>query len=263
MRELLFNLPTPLLLLLIVGGSVVLTMAATYFVRMQLKEKEHAQNNEVAGFLLAAVGVVYGVLLAFMVLVVWQSFEEAQVTVEDEANVLVNIYRLGQELPEPFGGQVKAGAIEYAQRVINEEWDEMQFGRSSTAVDNALEQMWTIHRAVDAAKIQTTDHESQLFNSLNTLGNQRRIRLLDSRQDIPGLMWGLLISGGVITLAFTLFLRAPNATPHLLMAGLFAGLIAFVLLLIIELDNPFAGEVKLQPDAFRQALEIFLRLNQN
>lgn len=263
MRNLLLTFSTPALLLLIVGGSVLLTMGITYFVRSRIEEKEHIQNNEVAGFLLAAVGAVYGVLLAFMVLVVWQSYEDAQVTVEQEANTLVNIYRLGQELPEPFGGEIKAYTIEYAQNVINDEWHEMAYARESIPVRDTIEKLWTVHRAIDAAHLQVSDHESQLFNSLEDLGDERRIRLLESRQELPPLMWMLLIGGALVTLGFTLFLRAPNQLPHLMMAGMFAGLIAFVLVLIIELDNPFTGDVSLPPTAFQQALDVFLRLNGN
>lgn len=263
MRYLLLTFSTPVLLLLIVGGSVLLAMATTYLVRRWVTEKEHIQNNEVAGFLFAAVGVVYGVLLAFMVLVVWQSVEDAQVTVEQEANVLVNVYRLGQELPEPYGGQIKAYAIEYAQNVINDEWLDMSYGTESIPVRDTIEKMWTVHRAIDAAKLTITGHEGQLFDSLEALGDLRRIRLLESRQELPTLMWVLLIGGALVTMGFTLFLRAPNLRPHLLMAGLFAGLLAFVLVLVIELDNPFTGDVRIQPVAFQQALELFLRLNTN
>jgi hypothetical protein len=47
------------------------------------------------------------------------------------------------------------------------------------------------------------------------------------------------------------------------MGALFAGLVAFVLLLIIELDSPFAGEIKVEPLSFQQALDAFNRLGGN
>src|SRR4029078_2782910 len=99
MRDLL-ALSTPVLVLLIVGGSALLAVLATLLVRRVVSNEVHSANNEVAGFIFSAVGAIYGVLLAFMVLVVWQSFDEAQVTVEQEANTLVNVFRLGQELQE-------------------------------------------------------------------------------------------------------------------------------------------------------------------
>lgn len=263
MRELLLTFSTPLLVLLIVGASALLTVLATLAVRRLVPEKQHLANNEVAGFLFAAVASVYGVLLAFMVLVVWQSFDEAQVTVEQEANAIVNVFRLGQEIQEPYSSQVETLAVEYAQNVINHEWGDMEWGRSSNTVDDTLEKLWMLHRRLHAEETAAQGHQEQFFDSLEALGGYRRVRLLDARADIPTLMWALLISGGIVTIGFTLFLRAPNEIAHLLMAAMFAGLVAFVLLLIVELDNPFAGDVKIHPVAFEQALETFMHQRGN
>lgn len=263
MRELLLALSTPVLVILIVGGSALLAVLATLFVRMRIPEEEHQTNNEVAGFIFAAVGSIYGVLLAFIVLVVWQSFDRAQVTVEQEANTVVNIFRLGQEVPAPYGLEIQNFAKEYSQNVIGLEWAEMEFGRSSPSVDETIEKLWALHRRLHLDLTKSQTHEEQFFDSMEALGSYRRVRLLDARADIPTLMWALLISGALVTVGFTLFFRAPNWKAHLLMAAMFAGLVAFVLLLIIELDNPFAGDVKIQPEAFQQALDTFVRLGSN
>lgn len=263
MRELLLTLSTPVLVVLIVGGSALLAVLATLFVRVRVPQEEHQSNNEVAGFIFAAVGAIYGVLLAFIVLVVWQSFDRAQVTVEQEANTLVDIFRLGQEIPEPYGLEVQGLAKEYSQNVINQEWAAMADGHSSPGVDDTIEKLWTLHRRLHLDRNAAQTHEEQFFDTMEALGSYRRVRLLDARADIPMLMWALLISGAVVTIGFTLFLRAPNWKAHLLMAAMFAGLVAFVLLLIIELDNPFAGDVKIQPEAFQQALDTFMRLGSN
>ncbi len=260
MRYLLLNVPTPLLILLIVGGSALITVAVTHFVRTHINEKIHRENNEVAGFIFAAVGVIYGVLLAFMVLVVQQSFENAQATVEHEANSLVTIYRLAQELPEPYRSELKRLAVEYGERVVNQEWEAMARGESSAEVDQTIEKVWELHQRLHTTKVELGSHASDFFQAVITLGNDRRIRLLQSRIELSSLLWVLLISGGILTIGFTLFLRAPNHIAHLLMAAMFAGLVAFVLLLIIELDNPFTGDVSVQPLAFQQALQLFARV---
>lgn len=261
MRYLLVQLPTPLLILLIVGGSAALAMGATYWVRGHFDEKQHVANNDVAGFIFAAIAVLYGVLLAFMVLVVWQAFEDAQVTVENEANTLVNVYRLGQEVDPPFGEQIRDATEQYAELVLHQEWDDMTIGNSTAAVADTIETMWTIHREIDRLNIANDKHNQQLFDLLQQLGDYRRIRLLESRTEIPSLLWYLLVTGAFVTIGFTLFFRTPNQRAHLFMVGLFAGLTAFVLLLIIELDNPFAGEIHVEPTAFVQALETINHLS--
>ena len=51
-------------------------------------------NNEVAGFKFATVGVLYAVLLAFAVIVVWEKFSDAENNVAQEAGAAATIYRL-------------------------------------------------------------------------------------------------------------------------------------------------------------------------
>lgn len=260
MREIMLEIPSPVLILMIVGVSALSAIAATYFVRARVDARVHQANNEVAGFMFAAIATVYGVLLAFSVLVVWQTFEETQVTVEQEVNALVDMYRVAQELPAPYGDQIQAYTEDYVRTVLDDEWATMRHGRASPKTAAALEQLWSAHHQLHAGNSADRALETDLLHALQEVGNQRRIRLLQSRSELPTLLWLVLIGGGVITLGFALFFRAPNARAHLLMTAMFAGLVAFILLLILELDNPFSGSPRIQPHAFEQALELFQTL---
>src|SRR5918998_1901968 len=48
------------------------------------------EHNDVAGFIYAVVGVIYAVLLALMVIAVWEEHEAAKATVREEANELAD-----------------------------------------------------------------------------------------------------------------------------------------------------------------------------
>ena len=52
------------------------------------------QHNDVAGFIYAALGVIYAVLLALVVIAVWEEFDAAKDTVEQEANAVAEIFWL-------------------------------------------------------------------------------------------------------------------------------------------------------------------------
>ena len=83
-----------------------------------------------AGFIYAALGVIYAVLLALVVIAVWEEFGRARVTVESEANALAEIFWLAHELPEPEGPHLQELARSYAEVVVDEEWPLMQQGRA-------------------------------------------------------------------------------------------------------------------------------------
>jgi hypothetical protein len=56
-------------------------------------ERREEQNN-VAGFIYAVLGLAYAVLLAFVVIAVWQDYNTAQTNVESEAHELSGVYFL-------------------------------------------------------------------------------------------------------------------------------------------------------------------------
>jgi hypothetical protein len=52
--------------------------------------------NKIAGFIYAALGFIYAVLMALVVIAVWEEFQTASETVEQEANALAEIFWLGK-----------------------------------------------------------------------------------------------------------------------------------------------------------------------
>jgi hypothetical protein len=86
------------------------------------------EHNDVAGFIYAVVGVIYAVLLALMVIAVWEEHEEAKATVREEANGLADVFWLAHRLPEPEGPRIQELARSYATVVAEEEWPLMARG---------------------------------------------------------------------------------------------------------------------------------------
>jgi len=74
--------------LLLVGATVLLSIAGTVLVRRLISVEVLERHNEVAGFIYAVIGVVYAVLLGFAAITVWERYDRAQASVEQEANDL-------------------------------------------------------------------------------------------------------------------------------------------------------------------------------
>lgn len=237
-----------------------MAVVATLLIRRFVPEALHKSNNEVAGFMFAGVAVIYGVLLAFVFLVVWQQFNDAQNVVEREANTALNLFRLGQELPDPYGADLRAGVQNYLRLSVDNEWQAMARGKSDPAATGAMEGLWRLHREFDAAGLSEHDQQNTWFSMMDSLSDNRASRILASHNELPALMWVLLWGGAGITLAFTLFFRVPDARFHVLMSGSFTALAAFAIFLIIELNSPFAGSIAVEPTSFQQAIQVIQQL---
>lgn len=240
--------------LVFIVGSVALALFGLIHVRRRVPIEVQMEQNEVAGFFIAVLGVVYGVLLAFAVILVWEQFEDARSTAEREANELGDIYHLAIGLSEPARSEIQAASLEYADIVMHEEWREMEHRRESVPAWRALGQMWAPIWQYTPADAREEAIYSEMIQRLDELNDARRMRLLASRSHIPPLIWGVLIGGGVVTVLFTYFFGLRNPRAQMAMTGLYVASIGFVLFLVAAIDNPFTGAVSIKPEALELVL---------
>ena len=215
------------------------------------------EHNDVAGFIFAVLGVAYAVLLAFVVIAVWQDYEAAQTNVESEAHELAGIYFLASQLPEPERSRIQDLLLTYARVVIEEEWPMMERGQTSPRADSLARQLRLKLLKFDPR----TKGEQVLYErgltQLHDAVDARRSRLLEVREGIPNLLWVVLVLGGVITVSFTYLFGLKSNLAHALMVAALTLLICGILFTIGEFDNPFSGVVEIRPDAFKEMLGSF------
>jgi hypothetical protein len=215
------------------------------------------EHNNVAGFIYAVLGVAYAVLLAFMLIAVWQDYKMAQTNVESEAHELAGVYFLASRLPEPERTHVQDLARTYARVVVEQEWPMMAHGKTSPRADSLLRQLRLELLQFDPrTRGEQVLYERGLTDLHNAI-DARRSRLLEVREGIPNLLWVVLVVGGVITVSFTYLFGLKSNVAHALMVAALTVLICGILFTIGEFDYPFSGVVEIRPDAFREVLRSF------
>ena len=107
---------------LVVIGACLAAVAGLELVQRLVPSEKRQEHNDVAGFLYAVIGVVYAVLLALLVIAVWEHYQKANETVESEANAVAEIAWLARRMPEPEHLQLQEDARAYAQEVVDTEW---------------------------------------------------------------------------------------------------------------------------------------------
>ena len=114
--------------MLVIGVICLVALAGLELVQRLVPASSRQQHNDVAGFIYAALGVIYAVLLALVVIAVWEEFQAASETVEQEANATAEIFWLGHRLPEPEGPHLQELADSYAEEVVHKEYPLMEQG---------------------------------------------------------------------------------------------------------------------------------------
>jgi protein-S-isoprenylcysteine O-methyltransferase Ste14 len=224
--------------------------------RLVPPDRREAQNN-VAGFIYAVLGVAYAVVLAFMLIAVWEDYKTAQINVESEAHELAGVYFLASQLPEPQRTHVQDLARMYARVVVEQEWPMMEQGQTNPRADSLLRQLRLELLEFDPSTQGEQVLYEQGLTDLHNAIDARRSRLLEVREGIPSLLWVVLVVGGVITVSFTYLFGLKSNVAHALMVAALTLLICGVLFTIGEFNNPFSGPVEIQPEAFREVLHSF------
>jgi hypothetical protein len=215
------------------------------------------EHNDVAGFIYAVLGVAYAVLMAFVVIVVWQDYEQARNTVETEANELAGVYFLADRFPEPDRERVQELARSYARTVVEEEWPLMERGETSERADSLLRELRLSLQNVDVNTGAAQVLYDQGLTRVHEVSDARRLRLLEVNQGLPVVLWVVLIGGGVVTVCFTYLFGLKNNWAHVLMVAALTLVICGILFTITTLEYPFAGQAEISPYAFEEALRSF------
>jgi hypothetical protein len=214
-------------------------------------------HNEVAGFIYAVVGVIYAVIMAFAVTFVWEQHKAAEARVEQEANELGDLFRDAAAFP-PEDQQILQAAIRaYVQAVRESEWQAMTKGKQSPEAWRAYNDLWQAYAAFIPATAQQNIWYGETIGDLNDAGDARRLRLLSNHATVPGILWVVMVAGGVITIGFGYFFGTENRLAHILMMVAVSGAISLNLFVIYALDRPFQGLAPVSPEAFDQLVEIF------
>lgn len=243
--------------LLIVALPTALAIAGTVAVRRSTRLARLRENNEVAGFKFAVVGVIYAVLLAFAVFVVWEQLTAAESDVVREAGSAVNLYRLTGGMDPQAGRNVRGLVTRYLETAIGEDWPAMEHGSASAAATQALD---ALYAGVLAYQPSDSRQEAILAEALHQLSDMtaaRRERLLKASTVVPGVIWFGLLSGGFVTIGFTWFFGARNLLAQILMTGGLSLIVCSGLLIILAIDHPFNGGVRVHPEALVKVLEDF------
>src|SRR5258708_6808985 len=112
------------LLVLIVGGSALLGGIGVWVAHrlMGRRGRLGEDHNSVLIPRHTVAAVIYSVLLAFIVIAVWQQYSEVKGNVASEASTLATMYRETQGMPIGERTELRRLSRQYTESVVDPEW---------------------------------------------------------------------------------------------------------------------------------------------
>ena len=177
------------------------TIAAVFgqiIVRKSVGLEQLTTNNEIAGFKFATVGVIFAVIVAFAVIVVWEKFAEAESAVAQEAGASATLYRLAAG-PDPKMKATREALSNYLRLAIEKDWPAMAAGEKSPDVTAALNALYALVTRSAEGETRQTVLLIEMFKQLDEITHARRTRIHLAGGVVPTVVWIVVFAGATLT----------------------------------------------------------------
>jgi hypothetical protein len=241
----------------IVVVAVAVSLLGLVLVRRSVELRRLRSLHDVAGFILAVVGILYGVLLGFMVVIQWEQYTTAVIDASAEAGSVSNVYRDAVALG-PAGRPLAAAVRNYVEQLTYVDYPYVaKHLEGDPTVDRAFNSVLTA--VIKLRENVPTDSffVNQAVEDVAAVSQGRRTRIEDSSATLPGPLWLALLAGGVLTIGFTYFFGLESFRAQAIMVSALAVIIALSLFVILDFDLPFSGQTAIKPTSLKSDLVEF------
>src|SRR5262245_5991216 len=112
-----------LFLALSLVAAIAVAAAGMWLADRTLPKPVSAGHDGALATFMTSVGLVYGALLGFVIVVAWEQFSSAEANVSNEASTVVTMYRQTVGMPVPEQTQMRVLLRKYANAVAGPEWE--------------------------------------------------------------------------------------------------------------------------------------------
>jgi Na+/proline symporter len=254
--QFILNWPPAISFVVVSVITTAVALAGLHFVRKRYPAEVLKENHEVAAIIFNAFGLLYGVVVAFVVFVTWSGYDEATKNLQMEANETIDIFHIAKAYPEPVRTTIRQGLMEYANSVYNDELKRMSEGQISLYSRSTLRNLINLFNNMDQSSAPNRELYAESLSCISKLAEYRRLRVFSGNNTIPVAIWLVLLTGGLITVCYTYFLGVKNIRAQYLMTAALTITITLILVLIYILDHPFTGPSSVSVEPLKQAVDV-------
>lgn len=235
------NLPSWASFLLVLGGSNVLALAATFLARNWYARRGVPAGPPIVGAWATCIGALVAVLCAFTIITLWSIFARAQTDTDEAATAI----RLAARDIAPSQVPILRAYVD----ATVQEWPRLCGGVPDPRVATMLTQLQRV------ARPRAPAYESDLYKQLATMEDSRAERWHGAYASAP-----MELRLALVIIALTLFGVLAIALPervdtHVALTLLVGTAIGAVFWVMVELAYPYCGSVSIGPEQVTSALD--------
>jgi hypothetical protein len=240
-----------------VGGAAVYAVTGVVLGRKFTHGAVAEGHNDVLVPLFLTAGVIYAVLLGFLVIGMWEAYDAAHANTAEEASLLVPLYRQSEIMSPEKGVEMRHLLRDYAEHVASGWKNFTKTGRGSPEARKTADEIIKVFGTLTAATKAREIVDAQFLQTFSQLLLDRNKRLLYASESLSWIMWFAAVGGGVVTVGMSFVLYMDRVRPHVIMTSVLSMLIGVLLFIMAVLNKPFVGPLGISPEPFEASLQLF------
>ncbi len=255
MSDWLHNLPVPWMALVVFGFTYLLAAAIHAGVAVLAAGKRTKSLTAISPGMLAPLGIIFGLFVAFTAAQVWNDNDRAGAAVSREASALRSVIVLASSFADEPETKLRGLIRAYIEEAASVEWPMMarqtaSLKASPRPLAEALQFVLSLTTTGPGQQIAQREIASAIEAALDA----RRQRIIVSRAEVNLVKWFCLYLQAVCALLAIAFVHSDNRLASAVAMGLYATGIAASVLLIAAHDRPFTGQISITPEPLLQIM---------
>jgi len=254
-------MPGWLAILLTAGVPVLLALGLGYAMHQIFTPQEFAANVQIGAVKYGFMVEIYAVIAALALVGAWDIYQSARDTVQQET---ANLYMLALSVDSFSGPDFAAKRDEmrtairlYAGAVVAQDWPAMQAGQPGAGSEAAFQRLARVFLDVEGETAGQQVLKQTLGEWVAKVAQARIERLSVMSRSLSGLIWILVVTVSVATIAFQWFFGGGHVALHYTMGAVIALIVGAVLLVSLKLAFPFVGDqALLTPRPYLALMEV-------
>jgi hypothetical protein len=248
----LYELPSWLFSLLTMAFFVGLALAGLRLFHRRINQATFATliDNGTVGWFFSGVTVLYGLLLGLLTVATWGNYTQATEVASQEAASIAVLYRDLSAYPLAQRVDLQHQLRDYTSFIVHQSWPLQKKGMIHDGESQQLIDLQTPLMAFEPTSEGQKIIHTEAIRAFNSLVELRRLRAESISGSVPGVIWYVVLLGGLVTLVFSYFFLVKSFWFHGLLVSLLGAVIGLLIFLIAALDHPYWGEVSVTPAAY-------------
>jgi hypothetical protein len=242
------RLPLVLLMVVVFAATYIVAAVVHAIVTMLARGDRLRDFKGVSPGLLPPLGIIFGLLVAFLAAQIWGDVDRANTAVNREASALRAVVLLSPSFPGKPGERLRDLIQQQIQYATAVEWPAMSHKEASlTMISRPLAQALQAAIALTPEGAGQMAAQREIVTALENALDARRQRILVSHAEVNPVKWMSLIVQAICTLTAIAMVHSDSRATARIALGLFSTAIAVCILLLVSHDRPFTGQLSVKP----------------